>query len=233
MSLNQLATDSISNSMSWPCDLSNDFKQQLLLGSVNKSRLKTASFHILEAESYGMFYIKKGCLMMTSTIYGEHIPLTNLYGPGDWLCYSPVMDGQSSSLIELEPLESLEYVSISKPHLKALFKDCAELYKLLFHIKSKRSDSLLLNAIFRNSLPITENILYVLSKVLYIQKHQQLHINQNQLAKLTGFTRPRINEALQKLVNDNVISISRGTVTIQDIEFLEEKVAELGEPKNN
>lgn len=48
-------------------------------------------------------------------------------------------------------------------------------------------------------------------------------LTQSQLADLTGGTRPTVNQSLQKLVDQGILSLSRGKVVVLDLDRLHEK----------
>ncbi len=147
--------------------------------------------------------------------------IVNILGPdehfGEVSLLADSTPQRTASIIALEPVRTL---SIPASVFHELRDRNPRLERLVTQLLARRIDelsALLVEAMYD---PLDRRVLRRLAAltITYATSHEQVTIplTQDELAELVGGTRPSVNQILRRLVDEGVIEVRRGRITVLD-----------------
>ncbi|WNC73635.1 helix-turn-helix domain-containing protein [Thalassotalea psychrophila] len=234
MPLNQQQISNYNSTIDWPCELSNDFKERFLSGAIKKTHISGSEFNLHNQDQYGIYYLLKGSLMMSAPLLTDGFSLSKLYGPTDWMCYAPIMNFKFPSGMAGEFLQNIEYLKIPISHLNYLMSQSDELFKLLFFIKSMRSDTMFEKCLVSLATPSIVKVSYTLLDICRVQNSHyhlfvespndatpiKIKITQQQIACLAGLNRSNTSTIINEFAIQGIVEQYRGGLYVNDLKEL-------------
>ncbi|MDN2480776.1 Crp/Fnr family transcriptional regulator [Vibrio agarivorans] len=216
----------MSYAISWPCELSHTLQQKLLAISTplkNAATLMQFATNVIakpyDSHQRGIAYISEGVISICFD--SEQVQTQNsvILGKGVWIDSEMLIAAlQMGGFIE--EVEPLKYLWFREDQLLTTCGQHHDYYKLLHHYKRP------LNQQWLQAQHISQHVRDV--RVAYLLHELALQtstvlgakplllLSQDQLAIMTGLSRPRVNEVLKKFKHDGLISQARGRIYIED-----------------
>ncbi|QIA63715.1 helix-turn-helix domain-containing protein [Vibrio astriarenae] len=216
----------MSYAISWPCELSHHLQQKLLAISTPLKNTATLTQFALNAiakpndvSRWGIAYISEGVISICFDNDQVQTQNSVILGQGAWIdsemmIYALQMGGF------IEEIEPLKYLWFRKEQLLSISEQNHEGYKLLHHSKKTlRQQWLQAQHISQHVRDV--RVAYLLHELArqtstVLGAKPLLLLSQDQLAIMTGLSRPRVNEVLKKFNSDGIISQARGRIYIED-----------------
>ena len=206
--------------INWPVDLSTSLIEQLAAIAQVKTELTTKELDDSGIAHQGISFILQG----TATICMQTPQLKTVnnivMGKGDWFGSYDIEEASYTPFF-LTQIDKLTLIHFKNTHLQRIANNNIEIYKW-FHALSFSAKAKWL----QSQLIMTENILcrvaYLLIEIIAHQKQLQgelpkILLSQQQISRITGISRPRVNEAIKQLERNNLLYLARGCIYINDI----------------
>ena len=233
MPLNQQQIEHYQTQIDWPCELSDDFKANFLSGAIKKSHISGSEFNLHNQEQYGMYILLSGSLMMSAPLLTQDFSLSKLYGPSDWMCYAPIMNFKFPSGMTGTFLENIDYLKVPISHLNYVMSQSDEIFKLLFFIKSIRSDTMFEKCLVSLATPAMVKVAYTLLDICRVQCNAndiepfKLKITQQQIAALAGLNRSNTSTIINEFAAKGIVEPYRGGIYVHDLAKLKAFIDDL------
>ncbi|WOH38841.1 Crp/Fnr family transcriptional regulator [Thalassotalea fonticola] len=233
MPLNLQQIEQYKTQINWPCELSEEFKSEFLSGAVKKTHISGSEFNLHNQEQYGIYLLLRGSLMMTAPLLTEKFSLSKLYGPGDWMCYAPIMNFKFPSGMAGTFLQNIDYLKVPIYHLNYLMNQSDELFKLLFFIKSVRADTMFEKCLVSLATPSSVKVAYTLLDICRVQgsindnESLTLKITQQQIAALAGLNRSNTSSIINEFADKGIVESFRCGLYIHDLSKLKSYLADV------
>jgi CRP/FNR family cyclic AMP-dependent transcriptional regulator len=199
-----------------------DAEAKLLLRASKVNTFARREILVQEGEPSDSFHIVlDGRVAVRIARASGETAIVNILGPdehfGEVSLLADSSPQRTASIIALEPVRTL---SIPASVFHELRDRNPRLERLVTQLLARRIDelsALLVEAMYD---PLDRRVLRRLAAltITYATAHQQVTIplTQDELAELVGGTRPSVNQVLRRLVEDGVLEVRRGRITVLD-----------------
>jgi CRP-like cAMP-binding protein len=169
-----------------------------------------------------------------STEFGESATLRVLR-PGDAFGELALLgpSGHHRRTATVTSLERAETLALSRPTFVSLCGDYPQVERLLLTLMVERVDQLsqrLLEALY---VDVERRVFRRLAELVEIYGNGTatpvIALTQDDLAGLAGATRPTVNQVLQRLASQDIVTLHRGSITVRDVSALR-RLASKGRP---
>ncbi len=203
----------------WPCDLCASFKAEL--GQALVFRQLEAGSLVADLGSFlhGLNYMADGVLIHAWLPDDGTLARGFVYGSGDWLGWGQLFERHPALLSHLEVVETTLLFHLPQVRARALAAHQPELYKLAFHVAQERWQQALQGLYFNGRGDCIHNVAYALMEAARRRPQPPsgppvVTLAQQQLAVVAGFSRQRVNGALQELAAAGAITIGRNRIEL-------------------
>ncbi len=165
--------------------------------------------------------VSEGHLSVRVSLASGESGLVNVLGPGDYFGELALLRAEQSRTATITALEPAETLVLTASAFRRVCDARPEVERALTGMLADRIDEL------------SERLL----EVMYVGLDRRLNrrladlaraycagegpitipLTQSQLAELTGGTRPSINQALQRLVDQGIVAVQRGRIDVLDL----------------
>lgn len=205
-------------------------KQQLLDIARLKTNLKGAVPHNCFGNINGVIYFLNGIQTFSYTPTESSNMVGMIYGTGDWIGALSIGDEYKLFVLseELEPIRILYFPSKEIEHLAA---EDPNVYKWLF-FAAKGAQRIWASASAVTQHDKVTRAAYAIMEMAIRQEKSNANkltvkVSQQQLSDLSGISRSRLNEVLKSFENEGAITLSRGSIQINDQSKLSDKLKPL------
>lgn len=218
--------DTLQDKIIWPCELSNETKEAIVLCAVRINQFGTKLNS--SRSSSGVTYINKGIACISFGSDQTNTMNAGVYGKGSWLGSSVI--NQSFKLhATIEEIEPLEAIFFPKDRIDQLAEKDPSIYKWLYYSSLNTQQPWLLAQIVSLHDRVTRVVYALLEIARYTSQIKgsltSVNASQKLLSNVTGISRPRLNEVLKMLESVGEVSVSRGSIHLLDINRLEQRLA--------
>lgn len=174
--------------------------------------------------------VESGRLTVQVATYDGDTAILNVLGPGDYFGEISLLHGPTPKrTATVTALDATETLTISAPIFAALREDYPGLDEFVLRLLAHRVDALsasLLAAMYDTLDRRVYRRLLQLLEIYQAPDKQPITIplTQDVLSELVGARRPSVNQVLQKLSAQGIISLSRGRIVVHDAAALEAKI---------
>ncbi|GEA51491.1 hypothetical protein VIN01S_22950 [Vibrio inusitatus NBRC 102082] len=224
----------MNSKIAWPCELPDSLTQALIASSIplqGSDSLLQFAHQVLsgstESINKGIAYISQGALSISFDSNHTQCSCAIIIGKNTWIDTEILsVSLQMGAIIEeIEPIEWLWFTESNILRLCSHEPLCYKLlhfYKLAFRKYWLRSQQISQHSKFIR----VAYILLELSETITVKQGAVplIVLSQDQLALMTGLSRPRVNEVLNEFRDEGVITLSRGRVYIDNKQQLIEKM---------
>ncbi|RTR40965.1 Crp/Fnr family transcriptional regulator [Shewanella canadensis] len=218
----------LASKLHWATELSSDLTNKLLSIAQFKNKMKPSDLDDSSIAHQGISFILEGTV--TICMQTPNLKTVNniVMGQGDWFG-SYDIESASYTPFFLNEIVPLSLIHFKNSDMQLLAKDNVEMYKW-FHSHSFAAKAKWL----QSQLMMSENIL---SRVVYLLLELAAHIpfligetprffvSQQQLSRITGIARQRVNESIKQLEREHLVHLDRGCIYLNDISGLGNKLA--------
>ncbi|WP_019027613.1 Crp/Fnr family transcriptional regulator [Colwellia piezophila] len=203
--------------IAWPCELSLTLKKSLLSIASFKDGITSLGGSPKHPFSSGICYLFEGIVILSTSTLDTSATVGGVIGPQDWIG-AGVMDESYRPIYTSEEVVPVVLMAFPKKLLLKLAEQDSEVFKFLFYIAQKslkKWTQAAATVIHDKEMRIVFSLLELL--VLHPKKDDEIppiKISQQQLAFLSGISRPRVNEVLKALEIAEEIEITRGSLRI-------------------
>ena len=199
--------------INWPVDLSTSLIKQLNAVAQIKSDLTSKELDDSGIAHQGISYILQG----TATICMQTPNLKTVnnivMGKGDWFGSYDIEEASYPPFF-LTQIDKLKLIHFKNSHLQRIAHSNIEIYKW-FHILSFSAKTKWLQSQLIMSENIRCRVSYLLIEIIAHQKQLQGELpkiltSQQQISRITGITRQRVNEAIKQLERKELLYLVRG-----------------------
>ena len=222
-----MSNENLMDLIEWPCVLPLEIKLELLSISEKQTYVGNAKRSFDKQWSRGIFYFFSG-IASYSLISSEMKPLV-----GGVLGYQSWMGGLQTYnfpklILHTEEIEPLSTLFFPRQKIEELANKDPIIFKFLFALVQSNQPKHW-QAIIISHYPIEIRLIYILIELLahkrsIVGEVPHIKITHQQVSNLTGVSRPRVSEVFKQLQNEELISLARGVVWINDIDKLYEKL---------
>lgn len=219
--------------MDWPDSVGLDERERQAVAAVAQScefGPRDIVFHEGD-DSSSVHLITSGHFAVRVTTPDGDRATLNVLGPGGWFGELPVTDGsgpsrRSATVLSLDEsstlvLNLLDFQSLCSEHPRM-----GRLVQALMAARIRELSAQLLQSMY---VPLDRRLCCRLLDLLEVYPARGgstvLPLTQDQIADLVGGTRSSVNQALQQLVNAQIIELGRGRVVVRDRPALERAAA--------
>lgn len=219
------------NNIVWPCQLTANFKRQLLALAETHSTLTTTPLKQTNVDKVGVSFVLEGIMTAHISAPDSHHLSSCLLGPNDWVGAMALIE-KADTIIIAEEIEPVKLLLFPWEKIRQLTEVNLETYKWLYHAAGEMQSKLMQNQ-FIAKFGRENRVVYTLLDLL--AQHPSvtgalpsLRITQAQISLISGMTRPRVNEMLKKLEREGDIALERNSIRILNIEALKGRLASDG-----
>jgi CRP-like cAMP-binding protein len=151
--------------------------------------------------------------------------MINILGPGDYFGELALLKADGHRTATIAALEAAETLVVSASAFWKLCEARPAVERTLSTLLAARVDELSQRLIETMYVGLDRRLCRRLLDLVDDAAGGEavIRLTQSQLADLAGGTRPSVNQALQRLVNQKIVSVSRGSVRVLDLDRLEAK----------
>ncbi|WNC74307.1 Crp/Fnr family transcriptional regulator [Thalassotalea psychrophila] len=218
-----ISTEITAADINWPCKLDDEFKQKLLSIAIPVKGLPNTEASINNPYFRGVYYIHTGLSYLCITSL-DFKPLNcAVFGAQSWLG-ALFMYNHPEIPLHLGEIESGEILFFPKKKIQLLCNETDQTHRWLFHIASFNSPKFFQIKkipLYKKDIRIIYYLLELAAQSTQIKGvHPKINITQQQLSDLSGIARPSVNRVLKELEQENLITSSRGSINLNDLNGL-------------
>ncbi|MDR9828107.1 helix-turn-helix domain-containing protein [Vibrio sp. FNV 38] len=216
----------MSYAISWPCTLSSPIKQKLLAISTPLKNTATLSQFAMNATTkpddvnhHGLAYISEGIFALCFD--HERVQTLNsvVISKDTWIDSQMLTVALQMGAL-FEEVEPIKFLWFREEQLLTLCEQHHECYKLMHFYKLQFRQQWLRSQYISQHLR-SVRVAYLLHELAthtstVLGAKPLLLLSQDQLAIMTGLSRPRVNEVLKVFNQEGIISQSRGRIYIEN-----------------
>jgi CRP-like cAMP-binding protein len=173
--------------------------------------------------------IQKGRVAVrVTTALGDVVTLTVL-GPGDVFGEQALLEPGPARTATAVALEPVEVLALHRDRFEDVRRRYPSVDRMLVEVLAaqvRRLSASLVEALY---LPVDRRVVRRLAELAAMYDEGAtpvvIPLRQDDVASLVGATRPTINRVLQQLVDDGLLTLSRGRIEIQDPDGLVRRAA--------
>ena len=222
-----MSNENLIELIDWPCELSLQTKIDLLAISENQTHIQSVKTSFGKKWNRGIYYFFDG-LASYSLISSEMKPLVGgVLGYKSWMGGLQIFDFPEL-ILHTQEIEPLSAIFFPKQKIEKLAEKDPVIYKFLY-VLVQLNQPKHWQAIVISHYPIEIRLIYSLLELL-AHKHcivgevAHIKITHQQVSNLTGLSRPRISEVFKQLQSEELISLSRGVIWINNVDKLYSKL---------
>lgn len=159
--------------------------------------------------------VTKGRLAVRVSLASGDSAMINVLAPGGYFGELALLRADGHRTATISALEPAETIAITFRAFRRLCEQRPDVQRTLTTLMADRIDEL--------STRLLEATYVGLDRRIYRRLHElceggtapvSIHLTQSQLGELTGGTRPSVNQALQRLVDQGIIALGRGRIDV-------------------
>lgn len=209
--------------MEWPLldSLAAEDRSQLL-ALTRRRRFGKGEVLVHEGDpSDSLHLVEAGRLAVRVTTPEGSTATLNVLGPGDWFGELSLLDGRpptrSASIVALEPAETRSLGAAAFHDLRRRHRGAEQLLLTLLARRVEELSARLVETMYDGlDRRVHRRLLELAATYAEGPGAVVVPLTQGHLAELVGGTRPSVNQVLQRLVEQGVVELGRGRVTVLD-----------------
>ncbi|NKF49879.1 Crp/Fnr family transcriptional regulator [Shewanella sp. WXL01] len=225
--------------INWPCKMDSNVQQKLLEASQPYQGIDVLNKMFDDPTFRGLLYCTKGISTMSNTRLDGQLLVSLVVGKGDWAGVNRIDDGLAltpvktalASLkanIAVNEVQDSEFLYIPEKAIVELMQQDSSVYQFLFYLAKRMTNKLMQSSHISFFKPESKVIFYLTEMMRKVETpagvKPSLSITQQLLSEIINVSRPRTNETLKALVNEGLIAIDRGRITLLDLPGLHQRI---------
>ncbi len=171
--------------------------------------------------------VTSGRLSVHVSLPSGDAAMVNVLTPGSYFGELALLRAEAHRTATIRALEASETISINATAFEKLRRDRPSVERVVSVLLADRVDELsqhLLEVMYVGfDRRLNRRLLDLSTTYGDASGPIVIPLTQTQLAELTGGTRPTVNQALQRLSEQGIVSLARGRVQVHDVERLRAK----------
>jgi hypothetical protein len=222
-----MSNENLIELIDWPCELPLQTKLDLLAISKEKTFIRDVQTAFGKKWNRGVIYFFDG-LASYSLISAEMKPLIGcVLGHNSWIGGLQTFNFPKF-ILHAEEIEPLSAIYFPKQKMEELAQKDPIIYKFLYSLVQLNQPKHW-QAIVISHYPIEIRLIYALIELLAHKRNivgeiPHIKITHQKVSNLTGLSRPRISEVFKQLQSEELISLSRGVIWINNVDKLYSKL---------
>ncbi|GAA5217469.1 Crp/Fnr family transcriptional regulator [Corallincola platygyrae] len=218
------------DTVKWCCPLDEDLKRQLLAIAELDTSIRSALNGYAFGNLNGVIYILNGSQTVCLGNETGNGLVGAVMGQGDWLGALTIGNRYQAYLMteELAPTELLYFPGKKILNLAKTYPD---IYRWLFHTAQSTQLKWLQANLAAHQSRFTRAAFALIEVTARqhdpIPTQPEIRVSQDQLARLSGFSRSRLNEVLRIFEQKGYVKLGRGKITLTSLAGLNEHLQEL------
>ena len=222
-----MINSALANEINWTTTLSQELIDQLTAIAQIKTNLKTSELEGSDIAHQGISLVLEGtvavCLQTPSLKTVNNI----IMGKGGWFGSYDKMDSDYKPFF-LSQIEDVTLINFKNTHLERLANNNLEIYKW-FHSLSFEPKAKWLQSQIIMSANTLSRVVYLLLEIAAHKprlrgEQPKISISQQQISRITGIARQRVNEAIKQLEKEQMLHLERGCIYLKSIAGLNAKL---------
>lgn len=175
--------------------------------------------------------VESGHLSVRVSLASGESGLVNVLGPGDYFGELALLRSQHSRTATITALEAAETLVVTASAFRRVCDARPGVERALTTMLADRIDELSERLLEMMYVGLDRRLYRRLADLAHTYRDHgaggpiMIPLTQSQLAELAGGTRPTVNQALQRLVDQGVVAVQRGRIEVLDLARLTAKCA--------
>lgn len=220
----------LADTINWTTKLSPELMTQLTSIAQVKKNLKTSELEGSDIAHQGISFILEGTVAICLQTPNLKTVNSVVMGKGGW--FGGFEEGESDyTPFFISQIDPVSIVHFKNSQLQRIAEQHVEIYKW-FHGMSFDVKAKWLQAQIIMSANTLSRVIYLLLEIATNKQKLQgeipkIMISQQQISRITGIARQRVNEAIKQLEKEEMVHLGRGCIYLSDIAGLSAKLDDI------